>query len=61
MISYKNKIMELTKRIIKNHKWICECGAVMGEEYEECPLCKYKKEKTEENININKVKLWKTK
>ena len=53
--------MELTKRIIKNHKWICECGAVMGEEYEECPLCKYKKEKTEENININKVKLWKTK
>jgi len=32
------------KRKIINHKWQCECGIWISEDYDECPICKYKKQ-----------------
>ena len=29
----------IASHIIKNHKWQCECGTWVGEDYFECPLC----------------------
>lgn len=30
-------------KTIINHKWQCECGVWIGEDYDECPLCQQKK------------------
>lgn len=33
------------ERIIINHKWKCpNCGILIGEDYNKCPICEYGKD-----------------